>query len=93
MRNRDAASRKQKLTHFLADLGAMSPSLRLAAIAGDAAIPLDALPQELIAPCLDAVSSLSAEDQRSLRGRIHRRRSGVWKQVYEKLDACEDENS
>lgn len=54
---------------------------RLARIASDAALPLEAIPSELIADCILDVGALDHEARRSLLARIDQRRGRMWRRL------------
>lgn len=74
--------RHMELQPIVERLRTLGPSERLSYIATKAALPLEFIPQNLIAECIPVAACLDDETKQLLAGRIGRRRSKVWKSLW-----------
>ena len=83
---RYAANRHRKTNRdfVIEKLAALSPLDRLKAISQEQ-IALEAVPNELVAECIDLVDQLGEETRAMLITRIDRRRHGIWGRIWRKL--------
>lgn len=87
LRQADAKMRAARLKALLAELEAMGFQERLALLAIDATIPLEAVPDNLITPCLPTVQELPEELRGALLARLDCRNAGRWRKLRRALQA------
>ena len=85
-RKREYAQRKKRLRTKLARLRSMPHEDRLAAIADEDDLPLEAIPNDLLNQCLVMADHLPNEVRQKLLQRMDRRNRGIWKALRLKLD-------
>ena len=85
LRRQQGLTRKPSIEKLVAAIAAMAPADRLDLIARDTSVPLGALPEALIASCLEAAEHLPAPARLALARHIGTRQARHWRQLRQRL--------